>query len=99
MTAAACSVYFHGKLEQAEKVFAERYAATVGPAPQPALAWAAQAQPELARAYREAQAKADALWLKGECSEVFKGAVMAMFRALIEIGRLYAAELGGREAA
>jgi hypothetical protein len=99
MTAAACAEYFNDKLVQAEKVFAERYAATVGPAQQSALVWAAQQQPELCNQYRQAQRKVEAHWLKGECSEAFKREVLAMFRALLEIGRLYAGELNGRKAA
>lgn len=99
MSAAACQVFFNEKSAQTEKVYRERFAATVGVAPIGAADWAKEYEPDLHAGYKAAQEQAEALWLQGECSETFKKHVLNHLRGFLEICRRYDTFLRQQEAA
>ncbi|WP_305043868.1 hypothetical protein [Geoalkalibacter sp.] len=91
MSIEACAAFFKAKGDQAQAVFAERFAPALRRVDGSALEWAARQDDELYRKYRASGEQVNELWANGVFDEEFKRQVLEYFRALLEVFRRYVA--------
>lgn len=89
----ACAAFFKSKSDQAQEVFAERFAPILSGSDVRPLEWAANKNEEVYARYKSSEEQINGLWANGVFDEEFKRQVLEHFRALLEIFRGCAAEL------